>query len=291
MQLAMRRRSLPRPGVPRRTLSAGVRIPGDPPAGGAPYAGMGAEQAAALDNLRDALNRAATHTAGAPAAAGLAPPPTSPVHGMGVDLAFRDRLMAINTPALADANKEGLRVMDHRLRPLNNARNTTSFRFAGVARTVRCYNDFLTVIAALADSSPGEVLVIDTQDSTRTVGGELFATESQRRGLAALLIDGPCRDTAQIAPMALPVYCTSIRPVSGTANKIYETQVPVSCGGVPVDPGDWVFGDSDGVIVGSRAEFEACLDTAEAIVRNEEAAVVQPRSTPTNSHPRSHHQY
>jgi hypothetical protein len=33
--------------------------------------------------------------------------------------------------------------------------------------------------------------VIDTQDSTRTVGGELFATESQRRGLAALLIDGP----------------------------------------------------------------------------------------------------
>ena len=122
--------------MPRRTLSAGVRIPGDPPAGGAPYAGMGAEQAAALDNLRDALNRAATHTAGAPAAAGLAPPPTSPVHGMGVDLAFRDRLMAINTPALADANKEGLRVMDHRLRPLNNARNTTSFRFAGVARTL-----------------------------------------------------------------------------------------------------------------------------------------------------------
>jgi regulator of RNase E activity RraA len=47
------------------------------------------------------------------------------------------------------------------------------------------------VIAALADSKPGEVLVIDTQDSTRTVGGELFATESQRRGLAALLIDGP----------------------------------------------------------------------------------------------------
>ena len=103
---------------------------------------------------------------------------------------------------------------------------------------------------------PGEVLVIDTQNSTRTVrflsiwrmsiptqwiqvGGELFATESMRRGLQGLLIDGPCRDTAQIAEMNLPVclklavgfetleyaeaptqqvYCTSIRPVSGTAN-------------------------------------------------------------------------
>ena len=52
-----------------------------------------------------------------------------------VDLAFRDRLLAINTPALADANKEGLRVMDHRLRPLNK----TPIQFAGVARTVRCY--------------------------------------------------------------------------------------------------------------------------------------------------------
>jgi regulator of RNase E activity RraA len=27
-----------------------------------------------------------------------------------------------------------------------------------------------------------------------------------RRGLAAVLIDGPCRDSAQIAPMAIPIY-------------------------------------------------------------------------------------
>lgn len=73
--------------------------------------------------------------------------------------------------------------------------------------------------------------------------------------------------------MSIPVYCTSIRPVSGTANKIYETQVPVSCGGVAVDPGDWVFGDADGIIVGTRSEIEPLLPTAEAIVRNEEAAV------------------
>ena len=62
------------------------------------------------------------------------------------DIAFRDRLLAINTPALADANKEGLRVMDHRLRPLNK----NPIQFAGIARTVRCYNDFLTVRACYA---------------------------------------------------------------------------------------------------------------------------------------------
>lgn len=69
---------------------------------------------------------------------------------------------------------------------------------------------------------------------------------------------GACRgrDTAQIAPMAFPVYCTSIRPISGTADTMGEVQVPVMCGGVTVDPGDWVFGDNDGIIVGTRQEFE-----------------------------------
>eukprot|EP00054_Salpingoeca_dolichothecata_P014543 m.82373 g.82373 ORF g.82373 m.82373 type:complete len:108 (-) comp21045_c0_seq2:422-745(-) len=93
-------------------------------------------------------------------------------------------------PAVADADKEGLRVMDERLRPLRKG-----LQFVGVARTVRCFNDFLTVLKALDDSKPGEVLVIDTQNSTRTVAGELFATECQRRGLAAIVLDGPCRDT------------------------------------------------------------------------------------------------
>lgn len=110
-----------------------------------------------------------------------------------------------------------------------------------MCRTVRCFNDFLTVIKALDDAQPGEVLVIDTMSSTRTVAGELFATEAKRRGLAAIVIDGPCRDTGgdghgavcgiaavadrtnslppplpcaePISQMDIPVWCTSIRPV------------------------------------------------------------------------------
>ena len=48
---------------------------------------------------------------------------------------------AINTAAVADADKEGLRVMDGRLRPLRKG-----LSFVGRARTVKCHNDFLTVI-------------------------------------------------------------------------------------------------------------------------------------------------
>jgi len=187
--------------------------------------------------------------------------------------ALRKRVLGVNTAALADADKEGIRVMDTRLRPIRPGQP-----FVGVARTVRCYNDFLTVIKGLSESHPGEVLVIDSQQSTRTVIGELFGTESIRRGLAGIVLDGPCRDTAQLAQMDLAVFITGTRPISGTANKIYETQVPVQCGGVVVRPGDIVVGDDDGIVVCSREQLEGILPAAEKIVAAEDALLQGMRS-------------
>lgn len=60
---------------------------------------------------------------------------------------LRARVLAVNTAALADADKEGLRVMDTRLRPIRTGQS-----FVGVARTVRCHNDFLTVIKVVSYS-------------------------------------------------------------------------------------------------------------------------------------------
>jgi len=56
--------------------------------------------------------------------------------------------------------------------------------------------------------------------------------------------------------MDLPVFITGTRPISGTCSKIYQTQVPVVCGGVVVNPGDIVFGDDDGIIVATEAQME-----------------------------------
>eukprot|EP00911_Craspedida_sp_UC1_P002340 UC1_evm2s1759 len=189
--------------------------------------------------------------------------------------ALRQRLLQVNTPAVSDADKEGVRAMDTRLRPLRQqGLNSVVPPFAGVARTVSCYNDFMAVMQGLSEAVAGEVLVIDTRGSTRTVGGELFATEARRIGLHALLIDGPCRDTQQIADMPdMPVYCTGVRPQSGTCRVPGETQVPVTCGGVVVRPGDIVFGDADGVVVLDLAQATQLIDTAEVIVRAEEDAV------------------
>jgi 4-hydroxy-4-methyl-2-oxoglutarate aldolase len=177
------------------------------------------------------------------------------------------RVAALDTAALCDANKD-IRVMGPGLRPV------TSFRqMVGRARTVRCRDDFLTVIRALHDSEPGEVLVIDGGGGTRALAGELFATEAARRKLAGIVIDGACRDTPKLAMLQLPFYARWVCPAAGTAERLGTTQQAVVCGGVTVAPGDVVIGDRDGIVVASEAELLALLPRAEEVQRTEAAVL------------------
>ncbi|MBK8958493.1 MAG: RraA family protein [Proteobacteria bacterium] len=180
-----------------------------------------------------------------------------------MDAELRQALLELDCASLADADK-ALRVMDVGLRAIN-----TGVKLVGVARTVRCHEDFLAVIRALDAAVPGEVLVVDTQGSSRAVVGELFSMEAARRGLAGIIVDGPVRDVSTLRKLALPVYARGLCPMSGTIRELGALQVPVVCGGVAVKPGDIVVGDDDGLIVASAAEFRALLAAARAIEARE----------------------
>ena len=180
---------------------------------------------------------------------------------------LKTRLLKLDTPAICDANK-ALRVIDPEILPIKSG-----FKFVGVARTVRCHEDFLSVIKALADSEEGEVLVVDSQASRSALAGELFSTEAARRGLAGIVIDGAFRDVPKVRAMKFPVYSRSIIPVSGTTTRVFETQIPISCGGVEVNPGDILFGDDDGIVVASFGEFAELIPTAEEIQKCESEAL------------------
>jgi 4-hydroxy-4-methyl-2-oxoglutarate aldolase len=151
---------------------------------------------------------------------------------------LRQKMMTIPVAALADANKQ-LSILDSALRPVR-----AGLKLVGPAHTVRCHDDFLTIIQALNNSEAGEAL---------------------RKGLAGLVIDGPVRDIESIRELDIPVYARSFCPCSGTTIRLMDEQIPILCGGVEVNPGDVLFGDDDGILVGSEAELLNAIENALAI--------------------------
>ena len=172
---------------------------------------------------------------------------------------LRQKMMTIPVAALADANKQ-LSILDSALRPVR-----AGLKLVGPAHTVRCHDDFLTIIQALNNSEAGEVIVVDSCDSTRALIGEIFTNEALRKGLAGLVIDGPVRDIESIRELDIPVYARSFCPCSGTTIRLMDEQIPILCGGVEVNPGDVLFGDDDGILVGSEAELLNAIENALAI--------------------------
>lgn len=173
------------------------------------------------------------------------------------------RLQRIDASSLSDANKD-LRVVSSAIRAVN-----PGVRLLGRAVTARADADLMSVIAALRQSAPGDVLVVEAGSRDRAVAGELFATEATRRGVAGIVLDGLCRDTPTLHTMVLPVFARGATPRACPARKVPVTQVPVTIGGVVVSPGDLLLGDDDGIVVGTEHEFAAAIDQAERIQAGE----------------------
>ncbi len=124
-------------------------------------------------------------------------------------------------------------------------------RLAGRAYTVRTMPcQALPVLRAIAAAPPGSVLVIDAGGTDRsTIWGGTSALAAKARGLAGMVTNAAVRDIEELQDIGFPLFAAGVSLRGTLKDHPGETGITVSLGGVPVAPGDLVFGDGDGVVV------------------------------------------
>ena len=142
---------------------------------------------------------------------------------------------------------------------------------AGVALTVKtCYGDNLMIHQGLDMAVEGDVLVIANEGGrNRSLLGEIMYRYAERKNLAGIVLDAPIRDALEISGGSVPLYATGSTPGGPYKEGPGEVNVPVSCGGVHVNPGDIIVGDPDGVIVIPRQDAEGVLEAVRAFQQND----------------------
>jgi regulator of RNase E activity RraA len=157
--------------------------------------------------------------------------------------------------------------MTHHMQPIFTA------KFAGYARTVVLKKDegnndpeaLSGMLEAIDQGSTDSVYVMVVEDGEDIAGmGGLMGTAMAVRGYAGAVIDGGVRDVAYLRKIGFPVFATGIVPSTSVHHyKFGGSQIPVVCNGVPVNAGDIVVADSDGVAVVPKAQAQAVLTLAQ----------------------------
>lgn len=141
----------------------------------------------------------------------------------------------------------------------------------GSAFTVKCSpGDNLLFYKAIDMAQPGDVIVIDAQgELSNAITGELMLTWVKLKGLAGVVIDGAVRDAGAIRDMDLAVYAAGVTPNGPFKNGPGEINVPITCGGIIIKPGDILVGDADGIVAIDPQEAPELLAKAKATMEKE----------------------
>lgn len=184
------------------------------------------------------------------------------------DAALLDGYRHVEVASVSDALEQvtGKKMyMSHTMRPIFES------RFAGFALTVRLKKEenhdpaaLNGMLAAIDGGAPNSVYVMVVDDGLDIAGmGGLMGTAMAARDFSGAVIDGGVRDTAHLRKIGFPVYARGVVPSTSVSHyRFAGSNIPVVCDGIPVNPGDIISADSDGVVVIPRASAQKVLEVA-----------------------------
>jgi 4-hydroxy-4-methyl-2-oxoglutarate aldolase len=163
-------------------------------------------------------------------------------------------------------------VMDSAIKPAFRA------KAVGQAITVELSKgDLVDPLKALEMGQAGDIIVVDAGGDTETsVCGGLMGGLALNRGIRGMIVDGAGRDIDELEDIGWPIWTRAITP-RGTHTMFsarkdeLSINVPVSCGGILVRPGDFVVADTIGVVVVPLEKATEIVELAREQAEREEA--------------------
>lgn len=192
-----------------------------------------------------------------------------------------EKLRKYSTPELCDGMKEA-RVMDFGIKPM-----VTKKKIVGRACTVQVPKGVSGYIPeVLKKVKAGEILVIaGGGECNYSYWGDHRSICAKMQKVEAVIIDGAFRDIEGCREAGVPIYARAVIPRSCKKDSLGQMNVPVCCGGVLVNPGDYIVGDENGVCVIRPEELEDIFEKSDrkilaqkkTIEYMEESGILMPR--------------
>ena len=147
-----------------------------------------------------------------------------------------------------------------------------TFKLVGSAVTVRTSAlDSAIVHVAIDVAEPGDVIVIDRNgDEKHACWGEMTSLAAKIKGIAGAIVDGGATDITEIEEMKFPVYSRQVTSITTKSLALEgEINTQVQIGGVPVNPGDLIVADVNGILVLPPKLAAEVIEASEARERRE----------------------
>ncbi|KAL8519347.1 hypothetical protein ACS0TY_010325 [Phlomoides rotata] len=156
----------------------------------------------------------------------------------------------VTTAEICDANAQ--LIVSGELRALQPVFQIYGQRqiFCGPVVTLKVFEDNVLVREFLEENGDDRVLVVDGGGSLRcAILGGNPVVQAQNNGWAGIVVNGCIRDVDEINGCDIGVRALSAHPMKANKKGLGEKHVPLHIAGTRICDGEWLYADTDGILV------------------------------------------